>query len=81
MRLLLPVHLCDRLGGVTKTEEKVFIGVSGCQVQKTRFLCQVLLNRQKNSPSRKVSTERQNKGHIHQCTKAKSWTEAAELSI
>lgn len=47
MSLPLPVHLCDEFGEVTKTGKRVFIGVSGCQVQKRRILCQVLLNRQK----------------------------------
>lgn len=81
MKLLLPVHLSDELGEVTKTEERVFVGVSGCQVQNRRILCQVLLNRQKKSPSKKVSTERQHKGHIHHSTKDQSWTETAKVSI
>lgn len=60
MKLLLPVHLCDELEDVTKTEERVFVGVSGCQVQTRGFLCQVLLNRQKNPPVEKC----QQKGNI-----------------
>lgn len=40
-----------------------------------------IIKQTKKSPSRKVSTERQHKGHIHLSTKAQSWTEAAEVTI
>lgn len=54
MKLLLPVHLSDELGEVTKTEERVFLLPSA----KETIPLPSIIKQTKKIPSRKLSTER-----------------------